>query len=162
MRRLSRILGTAVMVLSVAASAQAQGRKSRSRRSGMNWKALLTTVYDAWSTLEAENAAPFYAKDADLAFFDAAPLKYSGWAAYAEGDQKAFLDGTTRLTFRPNDDLKTTERGDVAWMTLTLHVTSVRKDGKTLELDCRHTLIWERRGGKWLIVHEHLSAPLPD
>ena len=33
-------------------------------------------------------------------------------------------------------------------------------DGKAMELDIRHTAIWEKRGGKWLIVHEHVSAPL--
>jgi ketosteroid isomerase-like protein len=30
-----------------------------------------------------------------------------------------------------------------------------------MELDARHTAIWERRGGKWLVVHEHISVPLP-
>jgi ketosteroid isomerase-like protein len=34
------------------------------------------------------------------------------------------------------------------------------KDGKAMDLDVRHTAIWEKRGGKWLIVHEHVSAPL--
>ena len=35
------------------------------------------------------------------------------------------------------------------------------KGGGQTEMDGRHTAIWERRGGKWLIVHEHVSAPLP-
>jgi ketosteroid isomerase-like protein len=30
-----------------------------------------------------------------------------------------------------------------------------------MEVDGRHTAIWEKRGAKWLIVHEHVSAPLP-
>ena len=36
------------------------------------------------------------------------------------------------------------------------------KQGKPLDLNCRDTVIWENRGGKWLIVHEHFSAPLPE
>jgi ketosteroid isomerase-like protein len=31
-----------------------------------------------------------------------------------------------------------------------------------MEVDGRHTAIWEKHGGKWLIAHEHLSAPLPE
>jgi ketosteroid isomerase-like protein len=34
------------------------------------------------------------------------------------------------------------------------------KDGKGLEADTRQTAIWEKRGGKWLIVHEHVSVPM--
>jgi len=34
------------------------------------------------------------------------------------------------------------------------------KDGKTTEAEIRYTGIWERRKSTWLIVHEHLSAPL--
>src|SRR6266511_2568136 len=46
--------------------------------------------------------------------------------------------------------------------TRTMHLTANMKEGKPLEFDGRHTVIWEDRGGKWLIVHEHFSAPLPE
>ena len=26
--------------------------------------------------------------------------------------------------------------------------------------DGRHTVVWQDRGGKWLIIHEHVSKPL--
>jgi len=35
-----------------------------------------------------------------------------------------------------------------------------KKTGEAVELDGWHTAIWEDHGGKWLIVHEHFSAPL--
>jgi hypothetical protein len=35
-----------------------------------------------------------------------------------------------------------------------------KKIGEAVELDARHATIWEARGGKWLIVDEHFSAPL--
>jgi ketosteroid isomerase-like protein len=46
-------------------------------------------------------------------------------------------------------------------MTLTFHLEFILKTGENLELDCRHTAIWMKRRNKWLIVHEHISAPLP-
>jgi hypothetical protein len=67
-----------------------------------DFRAMQAEVDKAWCSLHAENAAPFYARGADNVFFDAAPLKYQGWA-----------------------------------------------------------VVWIRQGGKWLIAHEHVSAPLP-
>jgi ketosteroid isomerase-like protein len=45
--------------------------------------------------------------------------------------------------------------------TVTFHLSAKPKAGGAMAIDCRHTAIWEKRGGKRLIVHEHLSAPLP-
>jgi hypothetical protein len=64
-----------------------------------------------------ENPARFYAKDANLVFFDVAPLKYKNWAAYKEGVQRELFDQISACKLTPNDDRKITRRGDVAWMT---------------------------------------------
>ena len=124
-------------------------------------KNLVERYYNPWNTLNSDNPASFYAKDANLVFFDVVPLKYNGWAEYKEGVQKAFFDriSTGRLT--PNNDLKITRRGDTAWMTLTFHLSFTLKTGGAIDIDCRHTAIWARRGGKWLIGPEPISAPLP-
>ena len=124
-------------------------------------KKLVESYYAAWNTLDADNPASFYAKDAKLVFFDLTPLKYNGWAEYKEGVQKAFFDQISSGKLTPNDDLKITRRGDVAWMTLTFHLSFALKTGTAMEIDCRHTAIWEQLRGKWLIVHEHVSAPIP-
>jgi ketosteroid isomerase-like protein len=34
------------------------------------------------------------------------------------------------------------------------------KDGKTDMGTFRWTVVFEQQGGKWLVVHEHISAPL--
>ena len=34
------------------------------------------------------------------------------------------------------------------------------KDGNHENIASRYTVVWERRGGDWLIVHEHMSVPL--
>jgi ketosteroid isomerase-like protein len=41
-----------------------------------------------------------------------------------------------------------------------MHLIDKTKDGKTVELDIRYTGIWEKRGASWVLVHEHISAPL--
>jgi ketosteroid isomerase-like protein len=42
-----------------------------------------------------------------------------------------------------------------------MHLLDKTKDGKSIDLQVRYTGIWERRGKTWLLVHEHLSVPLP-
>src|SRR5215510_7453827 len=125
------------------------------------FKALIDQYYAAWSTLNPDNAAKLYAKDADLVFYDIAPLKYNSWAEYKEGVKKAFTEMMSTAKLTPKDDLKVNQRGNLVWTTVTFHLSAKPKAGGALEVDGRHTAIWEKRGGKWVIVHEHVSAPLP-
>jgi ketosteroid isomerase-like protein len=124
-------------------------------------KKLIERYYAAWNTLNTDKPSSFYAKDANLVFFDVMPLEYKGWAEYKKGVQKNFFDQLSSGKLKPNNDLKITRRGNVAWMTLTFHLSFTLKTGAAMEIDCRHSAIWENRRGKWLIVHEHISAPLP-
>ena len=125
------------------------------------FKKMIDEYYTAWSTLNPDNAAKFYAKDADIDFFDIAPLKYKSWSEYRAGVIKAFMEPMQSGKLTPNDDVKINRRGNIVWTTLTFHLSAKPKVGQPLEVECRHTAIWEKRGSKWLIVHEHVSAPLP-
>ena len=128
--------------------------------SASGFRALMRSTLDAWETLDPANPAPFYAKDADAAFYDIAPLKYASWAEYAEGVKKV-VAGFASLKFTLADDLRTHQHGNLAWGTATWHADVVNKDGSKEGLDGRWTVVWEKRGKDWLIVHEHVSAPLP-
>jgi ketosteroid isomerase-like protein len=134
------------------------GQKTKS--DDREFKTLIDRYYSAWTSLDPNNAAPLYAKDADLVFYDIAPLKYTGWAEYDQGVRKMF-SGFESLKLTANNDLSVTRRGNVAWTSVTFHISAKLKNGSPMEADGRHTVIWERRDGKWLIVHEHVSAPLP-
>jgi len=124
------------------------------------FKDLIARYYQAWSKLSTDAPAEFYDKDSGLIFYDVAPLKYNGWAEYKAGVQKNFFDGAASAILTPADDLTVNRRGNVAWTTITFHLSVKEKNGQSMELDARHTAIWEKKNGKWLIVHEHVSAPL--
>jgi ketosteroid isomerase-like protein len=159
--RTARFLTTVSLGLIIALSVAAQTRKAGPGLEG-EFKSLIDQYYAAWSTLNPDNAAKLYAKDADLVFYDIAPLKYNNWAEYKEGVKKAFTEAMSSGKLTPKDDLKVNQRGNVVWTTVTFHLSAQPKaGGPALEIDCRHTAIWEKRGGKWVIVHEHVSAPLP-
>lgn len=148
----------ALLTLVIALSLAGLAQTGKTGDTG-EFKGLIQHYWEAWSTLNPDNAAPMYAKDADAVFFDIAPLKYNGWNEYKEGVKKVLGD-VTSATFIPNDDLKATRRGNIAWTSVTVHAVMHQKDGKTTDTNIRHTVIWEKRGGKWTIVHEHVSAPL--
>lgn len=160
---MSRILKSALLLCAVSLfliSSFGQSLKtSKSSGTQQEFEALVDEYYSSWNTGDPDKAAPLYAKDADLVFYDITPLKYTGWTEYDKGVRNV-LGSFASATFTRQKDLKVTRHGPIAWTTVTWHLSGKKKTGEAVELDGRHTAIWENRGGKWLIVHEHFSAPL--
>lgn len=154
---MKRLLGMVLILSTIVLPALAQ----KKAKSGDDFNELIKRYYSAWSTLNPDNAAPLYAKDANLVFYDIVPLKYSGgWQEYSDTFKKSVAPGFSSLTITPNNDLKVTRKGSWALTTLTFHLSAKQKDGTPVEFDGRHTIILEKRAGQWLIIHEHVSKPL--
>jgi ketosteroid isomerase-like protein len=125
-----------------------------------NFRKLTDDYCAAWSSGKPDAAARFYAKEQGLVYYDIKPFSYHSWAEYREGVQKAFFDNITSGTLTAGKDLKVTRRGTIAWTTVPMHLTTKGTDGNTAEAEIRYTGIWEKRGPSWVLVHEHLSAPM--
>jgi len=145
--------------LLLAMGLSAQDKKSPAKAEHYDFHPLMQQIWDAWGTLDPAKAARFYSKEAGRTFFDVAPLKYTGWGEYAAGVVKTFADyssakftltGTSHVAQRPN----------MAWATATGHGSFTKKAGGKDELDFRWTVIWEKEGDDWLIIHEHVSVPM--
>lgn len=50
----------------------------------------LERLFASWTDLDPAKAAPFYAKDPDLVFYDVGPTTYHGWAGVISEAPKAF------------------------------------------------------------------------
>ena len=152
---MKRLLIAVVIVGTLCLPALAQKKRAD------DFNDLIRRYYAAWNTLNPDNASFLYAHDADLIFFDIAPLKYSGgWKEYRDNFKKNVGPGFSSLTLTPNNDVKITRRGNLTLTTLTFHLSAKQKDGTALDFDARHTIVWEKRNGLWLIIHEHVSKPL--
>jgi Ketosteroid isomerase homolog len=114
----------------------------------------------AWSSGNPENAAKYYAQEEGVVFYDVVPFSYHSWKEYRAGVQKEIFDNLSAAKLTAGKDLKVTKRGVIAWTTVPMHLSTTGKDGKTSEYEIRYTGIWEKRGAHWILVHEHLSAPL--
>ncbi len=102
--------------------------------------------------------AKYYAKDA--VYFDVAPLKYDCWAEYSDGFKKTFVPTTKSAKVVLGPDFKVMHAGTAVVATFTAHFSMVDKQDKAQEFDIRATEVLEKRGKDWIIVHEHVSAPL--
>jgi ketosteroid isomerase-like protein len=123
-------------------------------------RTLVPKIIGSWESLDITKIEPNYAADADFAYFDLVPMKYNNWSEYRTGVQKALFEPNRSIKLRLNDDLGVHQRGSLAWATLTFGADLVNKQGAASHLDGRWTMVLERRAQGWIVVHEHVSAPL--
>src|SRR5207247_1536231 len=121
-------------------------------------KPMVEKYWAAWEK-GPDAAAPLYAKDAGLVFYDLEPVKYIGWNEYKAGVGPNILAKFDTVKFTVNNDVKTTARGTIAWTSATVKGDGALKGGSPVHVVIRHTAIWEKRGSDWRIVHEHVSVP---
>ncbi len=158
---LKRILTVSLCLLALTLSGSAQTKKSAMKKAPAGPapdKALMQKIWDGWSTLDPANVAKYYATGPHT-FFDIAPLKYGSWDEYEKG-VKGVLAGYKSAKFTVNDDAIVNPHGDLVWATATVHEEMTTKAGKVEMGNFRWTVIFENVDGKWLTVHEHVSAPL--
>src|SRR5436189_3315575 len=105
-KAISYVLAGAALILIVTGA---------DKRETIKFAELLRKYYEAWSSLDPDRAGPLYAKDADLVFFDLAPLKYThGWNEYRDNFKTNVAPLLASITLTPNDDLKVRSKGDSA------------------------------------------------
>lgn len=123
-------------------------------------RALVPKIVASWETFDLSKIDPYYAADADLAYFDLAPLKYNNWAEYRATVPKVLFEPNSSLKLKVNDDLRVHSHGSFAWATFTFGAEITPKQGTASHLDGRWTMVLEKRAKGWIVVHEHVSAPL--
>ena len=158
---LIRFLTAWLCLLAITVSAAGQITKPAAKKSSAvpaPDKAYLQKIWDGWATLDPANNAKFYATGPNT-FFDIAPLKYNSWEEYEKG-VKGVLAGYNSAHFTVNDDAAIHPHGDLVWATATITNEMTTKAGKVERSNFRWTVVFENQDGKWLIVHEHVSAPL--
>ncbi len=153
------LLAVSVTVAQNEAKTKAAPSKKAAGASAAPDRALAQKIWDAWCTLDTNNPAPYYDQTPSNLYFDLAPRKYNGFQEYKTGAQ-AMLAGFQSCTATVNPDLTFHRAGNTVWADGTIDASAVMKDGNKEEL--RWTAVWENKGGKWLIVHEHVSVPMPE
>lgn len=152
-----RFLTVSLCLLAIAASAQSKKSAKKAAAGPAPDAALMQKIWDGWATLDPSNVAQYYAIGPHV-FFDIAPLKYNSWQEYETGVRNV-IAGYKSAKFTV-DTPEVHPQGDVVWATAIIKEEMTQKSGKVDMGNFRWTVIWGNEEGKWLIIHEHVSAPL--
>jgi ketosteroid isomerase-like protein len=148
----------AVWLVSLTGFAQKKAHKSAAAAGSGVTKDYLQKIWNGWAALNPSDQAQYYAKGPHT-FFDIAPVKYSSWDEYQAGVTK-LLAGYKAGKFVVNDDAQIHPAGDIVWTTATVASDMTTKAGKREMGTFRWTAVFQKQEGKWLIIHEHVSAPM--
>lgn len=130
-----------------------------------NFSQLIESYAQAWTSpdgvLNRLALEQIYAPDADLIFYDAVlPQRFVGRDEMMDHGVE-FFSILQSMNLKSTGDLDVREMGDdFAWTTTVISLEARTTGGKTIAFPMRQTAIWERREGNWMMVHEHVSAPI--
>lgn len=115
---------------------------------------LLSEMLAAWQIGDAQLLHKYYADDA-LVVSGLYEPPVIGWARY----EAAYRQQRTRIQSVRMDRRNTYlfVRGNVAWASYQWEFSAVA-DGRPAAAQGHTTIILEKRGGRWLIVHNHTSV----
>jgi ketosteroid isomerase-like protein len=156
---MSRNMLAVVLMLALPVFGQnATPSKTAAPASGPVDKAYLQSIWDSWAANDLDKQGRFYAQGPGHMFFDVAPMKYNSWEEYKAGVAPSLKD-SPKVTYTVNDDVQIHPEGKVTWVDGTLDMAGTTQQGEKQTLTLRWTAVFEQQDGRWVIAHEHVSAP---
>ena len=157
-RGMLAVLLFALALPAVAQTAAAPSSRTAAKPAAAVDKAYLQSIWDGWASSDLEKQGHFYAQGPGHLFFDVAPLKYNSWDEYKAGVAPS-LKEAPKVTYTVNDDIQIHPEGKITWVSGTLTMAGTSPQGQKESLTLRWTAVLEQQNGRWVITHEHVSAP---
>jgi ketosteroid isomerase-like protein len=124
-------------------------------------RALEQRFADAFKAKDVDRVMENYEHSQNLVFFDVVPRReYVGWDAYKKDWQGFFASIDGPFTLFEVKDLTVNVDGNLAYSCSFQHSLGKAKVGGSRDVTVRVTDVYRKSGGKWLIVHEHVSVPV--
>lgn len=145
------IVGVAGLLMSLSINANAAGNA----KDEAAIKAVENKLIAATST---DEVMKYYdANDIDLFDFSG-PLQYQG-ATAVHGDLDGFFNNAKDVKGNFVEMVVVTD-GKLGMVRSIQHFTYTDKDGKAQEATLRVTDVFHKVGGKWKVIHSHVSVPV--
>lgn len=153
-----------VAVLTLAVVGPAQTSKATSSGGKSSDEAAICTLEknfsDAVKAKDVDKIMASYEPGQKLVVFDVIPPReYVGWDAYKKDWQEFLSTFSGPVTFEISG-LEVTAAGNLGYGYSFQHVAGKTTDGNQSDITVRVTDVYRKTGGKWLIVHEHISVPV--
>ena len=128
------------------------------RRDAREVRRVIIKALENWSALDADANRELYTSSGKAVFFDFTPMQYVGWRTYVT-EIKKVQTKIRKFQIKVNSDMRVHVLGKLAFGHCTWAMNFVFANGVRRRLAGRLTEVLEKRGGKWIIVHEHASVP---
>ncbi len=123
-------------------------------------EAIQRRVATAIQHKDADAILANYQRSDSLVIFDLVPPRqYTGWDAWKK-DWSDALKGCASAPRMDVSDLEVEANSDLAFSHNIGHFACVDPKGNRTEVTWRQTDCYRKQGGKWIIVHEHISVPV--
>jgi ketosteroid isomerase-like protein len=148
-----------ILSLLIAMVWQPAGRVSSEKGSVAESMRLLSQeMMAAYERRDTQALKALYEKQDGALFFWERKMSYS-WDQL-DSTMDNLVSAAAKLKVTTND-FRSGGSGGTGWFAATFHIERVTPEGKESSSDGRWTVIAEKKNGRWLIVHEHTSFPLP-
>jgi ketosteroid isomerase-like protein len=157
MKRLAFVIGAILIVgviYGVAIRAEAKGDPKADITALENALAAAVQAKDLDKTLS------YYEMSDRLLLFDAIPPRQYAGADAVRKDFKGFYDNFVGPIKFELTDLQVMADARIGFAHSIQHVSGAGKDGKQVDMTFRVTDCLRKIGGKWKIVHQHISFPV--
>jgi uncharacterized protein (TIGR02246 family) len=153
-----RYLASLLLIACIAHPLLAQ--PNADTRSAQEIRTLFERFNAAWERRDPSFIDRFYAHDSTgVFFFERRQL--TGWPRVDTLYRNMFASaarGTVRSKF---DVLDVGARGNVGWLAANFRLEVIESTGDTTVDEGRQSLVFERRDGRWVVVHRHTSFQAP-
>ena len=153
-----RTILTCALVCAAVAGGSSTALAASSDDAGI--KALYAQFATAFNAKSVDGVMKVFAPGKELVVFDVVPPReYDGWDAYKKDFQDFFAGykGPVKFTI---SNLSYQTSGDLGFGHSIQRVVGTDTKGKPSDVTVRVTDAYRKIGGKWFIVHEHVSVPV--
>ena len=160
-----RMLGLLVragipLAMGVASAGPGQAQSAADQRSVREVLALFTEFNRAWERRDSAFINRYYAHDTSgVFFFERRQL--GGWPRVDTLYRNMFANAARGTVQSTSDVLDVGARGNVAWLAANFRLEVTEPSGATTVDEGRQSLVFERRAGRWVVVHRHTSFQAP-
>ena len=148
-----------ILCLLLAATLSAQDKKTAAKVERFDFRPLMQTDLGRVGNPESGEHRQVLFERCEAHFLRSCAAEVHGLERISGGREKVVY----RLFVRQVHAVRRRARGAARKLRLgggTGHGTLVKKSGGKDDFDFRWTVLWEKDGNDWLIIHEHVSVPM--
>jgi uncharacterized protein (TIGR02246 family) len=148
-----------LFMLSTLGSESRQAVSEADRLSAAEVRARFQEFNRAWERRDLDFVRDYFAHDPDmLLFFERRQLR--GWDRVESLYRNMFANASNGTVKSRFENLEVGARGDLAYVAANFRLEIQREQELTVD-EGRQTVVYEKREGRWVVVHRHTSFQAP-